>query len=386
MNKLKLGLVGCGARGVYIASLFKAHPRCDITAVMDRFPTRAEAAASALDVSPASTYTDYDRMLDAADVDALFFACPPTIQAGLACEAMERGKHACTEVPAAFTLEDCWRLVRTVRQTGMKYQLMEQTRYWGFVDAWRQMRERGELGHVCLAQGEYVHYERRWGCWTDLETGAIYGGPTPPPGRPVEPTWRYEVLGDPIYYLPHTLSPLLKILDDRVVSVSCIGTRKQSYTHRGAQLPWRDIEYALMHTAKDTVLLVGAGFSLPYPRRGQTGCHWYELRGTKGTVESPRGQWDSFHVWKPAMETQQAMELSTAPLDATPEQAASGHGGADFKPVETFVASILHDTAPPLDVHLTAELTAPAIVAAQSARAGGKLMEVPDFRSEDAVA
>ena len=137
-----------------------------------------------------------------------------------------------------------------------------------------------------------------------------------------------------------------------------------------------------MHTAKDTVMLVGAGFSLPYPRRGQTICHWYELRGSKGTVESERGPRDSFHVWKDGVDEQQTMDLSTTPLDATEEQSATGHGGADFKPVDTFVRAILDDMTPPLDVYLTVELTAPAIVAAESARNDGVLMEVPDFRAD----
>jgi predicted dehydrogenase len=380
MKKVRLGLVGCGHRGIYIAGLFNSHPDCEVTALMDRFGGRVEQAARALNLPHVTAYTDYEKMLQEAPLDALFFACAPTDQVEMACEAMERGKHACTEVPAAFTLGECWKLVRTVEKTGAKYQLMEQTRYWGFVDAWRAMRERDELGHICLAQGEYVHYERNWGYWTDQETGEVLNTLTPPAGRRVEPTWRYEILGDPIYYLPHTLSPLLKILDDRVESVSCMGTQRHSYTYPDQELPWRDIEYALMHTAKDTVLLAGAGFSLPHPGRGPTGCHWYELRGTRGTVESPRGAWDSFRVWRPGMASHEKMDLSMTPLDASEEQAKTGHGGADFKPVDSFIRSILDDTTPPLDVYLTAELTAPAIVAAESARRGGALMEVPDFR------
>jgi len=347
---------------------------------MDRFPSCVEEAASRIPLPDAERYTDFEKMLREAKVDALYFACDPMVQVELACKAMEAGKHVCTDVPAAFSVEDCWRLVRTVEQTGMKYQLMEQTRYWGFVDAWREMRERGELGHVCLAQGEYIHYKRAWGCWTDLETGEIVSK-TPAPDREVEPHWRYRVLGDPIYYLPHTLSPLLKILDDRVLSVSCMGTRKQSYTEPDRDLPWTDIQYALMHTEKDTVILAGAGFSLPCVMRGKTGCHWYELRGTKGSVESPRCEDDTFRVWRQGMPTYETADLSTIPADATAEESKTGHGGADFKPVDTFIGSILSDMEPPMNVYLSVETAAPAILAAESAGKGGTLLEVPDFRA-----
>lgn len=377
---VKLGVVGCGRRSISVGRLFRDHPACQVTALMDIYPAPAERAAAALELPDARLYTDFDTMLRDAPVDALLFTCDPTVQVEMACRAMETGRHACTEVPAAFTLDDCWKLVRTVDKTGCKYQLMEQVRYWGFVDAWRQMRERGEFGHICFAQGEYVHYESSWNNWVDLETGEFSNEIRPPQGRKVEPTWRYKLWADPIFYLPHTLSPLLKILDDRVVRVSCMGTRADSYTYPGEQAPFREIEYALMHTAGDTVMAVGAGFTLPYVRRGQTGCHWYELRGTQASVESPRSQDDRFRLWKPGMDTFGEMDVSTAPLEADTMQAESGHGGADYKPVDTFIRSILDDTIPPVDAHLAAEITAPAILAAESARQGGLLLEVPDFR------
>lgn len=379
-KKVRLALVGCGRRGVYVTSLFKAHPLCAVTALMDRFIAKAQGAARELDLPDARIFDEFDTFLRDAPADAVFFACDPTEQAALACQAMESGRHVCTEVPAAFTIEDCWLLVNAVARSGCKYQLMEQTRHWGFIETWRQMHQRGEFGHLCFAQGEYIHYERRWNYWMDSETGEFYFDPVPPPGRPVVPTWRGSMLADPIYYLPHTLSPLLSILQDRVVRVSCMGTRKNSYTYPEGTLAWSDIQYALMHTAKDTVLAVGASFSLPYVRRGPTGCHWYELRGTKASVESPRCASDSFRLWRVGAESYEAMDLSTTPLTATAEEASTGHGGADFRPVDGFVRCIVENTTPPLDVLHAAEITAPAVLAAESARLGGTVLSVPDFR------
>lgn len=385
MKQVRLGLVGCGGRGIGVTKLFKKHPDCEITTVMDRFTACAQRAAAELGLPESNIYTDFDEMLRDAPLDALFIGSDPTVQVELACRAMEAGIHACTEVPAAFSLDECWALVRTVEKTGCKYQLMEQTRYWGFVDVWKQMYDRGEFGHICLAQGEYVHYSRDWGYWTDTETGEILNGFEPPKDRNVEPHWRFRVLGDPIYYLPHTLSPLLKVLDDRVVKVSCLGTRKHSYTYPDEILPWRDIEYALMHTAKDTVLLAGAGFSLPHGLRDeQTVCHWYEVRGTNASVTSPRYIGDGYHIWRQGMRSYEDIDLSTFALGADEAQRESGHGGADFKPADTFIRSILDDTQPPMDVYLSVETAAPAIVAAESARQGGALLDVPDFRKESA--
>ncbi|MBI3987646.1 MAG: Gfo/Idh/MocA family oxidoreductase, partial [Lentisphaerae bacterium] len=374
------GLVGGGSRGICITNLFKGHPACDVTAIMDHFPACAEKAAGALGLPATACHTRWDRFLRDAPVDALFLACDPRDQARMACEAMRKGKHVCTEVPAAFTIEDLWALVRAQEKTGCVYQLMEQTRYWGFVDAWKKLKDRGELGHVCLAQGEYVHYERNWGHWVDQRTGEVLGVIPRPRNRRVKPTWRRELLRDPIYYLPHTLSPLLKILGTRVEQVACMGTRPASYTPDQAGLPWRDIEYAVMHTAGDTVLLVGAGFSLPHVKRGPLHAHWYELRGTNGSVTSPRYPDDRFRQWTTKDETYAPVKWSETPLDADARQAKTGHGGADFKPVDTFIRSILKGNRAPVDAVLAAEITAPAILAVESARRGGAMLKVPDFR------
>ena len=379
-NRLRLGLVGCGRRGVYVSSLFRDHPDWTVTALMDVFPACAAEAAQRLGLPDARVYTDFARMLGEAPVDALFFACDPTAQVELACRAMRAGRHVCTEVPAAFSLDECWQLVEAVHESGRQYLLMEQTRFWGFIETWRRMHAAGEFGHVCFAQGEYIHYERHWNYWVNANTGEMSSDLTPPAGWQARPSWRYRLLSDPIYYLPHTLSPLLKVLDDRVERVSCMGTRRQSYTYAGERLPWSDIQYALMHTRGDTVLCVGAGISLPYVQRGAAGAHWYELRGTKASVESPRCRDDSFRTWRQGMETYEAMDLSTVPLDADERKAGSGHGGADFKPVEEFTRAIRTGEPPEMDVFRAVETAAPAILAAESARLGGALLAVPEFR------
>lgn len=65
------------------------------------------------------------------------------------------------------------------------------------------------------------------------------------------------------------------------------------------------------------------------------------------------------------------------PLGATEAQAKSGHGGADFKPVDAFIQAIFNDHQLPMDVYRSLEMTLPAIIAAESGRRGGILLDVP---------
>ena len=47
-----------------------------------------------------------------------------------------------------------------------------------------------------------------------------------------------------------------------------------------------------------------------------------------------------------------------------------------------FADAILNDLTPPMDVYRAVETAAPAILAAESARQGGILLQVPDFRKK----
>jgi len=378
-RKVRLGVIGLGPRGVYVAKLYAKHPDCEIVALCDRVAVTVEQAAAVLNPD-AKRYTDFESMLRNEPIDAVLIAAPPDMQVDIACYAMEKGIHVTTEVPAAYTMEQCWNLVRTVEKTGAKYQLSEQTRYWGFIQEWRKMAERGDFGHILFAEGEYLHYGE-WDYFIDPLTGErLYGNATPPEGRIVEPTWRNIRFYNPIYYLPHTLSPLLTITGGRVTKVSCMGTRPQSYYVDNYKA--RDIEVALMHTSTDTVLRVAAGFTSPHGPRKETGFHWYQVKGTKQTAEWARTDDDSPRLWTAKDHKWRNMDWTTDVEDVSDFIRESGHGSADGWPVVNFLQAIREDKPIDMDVYKAVETAAPAILAAESSNQGGVLLEVPDFRKK----
>ncbi len=379
MNKtLRLGIIGLGHRAVYLMKLYKTHPNWKIVALCDTARPLVDAAAAVLGDPDVKCFTSYEEMVRSVPMDALFIAINPDIQADMACDAMNKGLHVTTEVPAAYTLDQCWNLVNTVKKTGVKYQLCEQTRYWGFIKAWREMAKRGDFGHILFMEGEYLHYEEKWKFWVDPLTGELFDGSIPPEGKNVIPTWRNRTFIHPIYYLPHELSPLLSIIDDKVIKVSCMGTRPLSYHTK--DLPCRDMEIALMHTSKDTVIRLAVGFTSPHAPRKKISAHWYQVMGTKCTVEWSRTNDDNPKMWTAQEGTWKDMDWTPEIKDSDEFIKASGHGGADWWPVDSFAKSIIHDLPVPMDVYKAVETAAPAILAAQSSEKGGILLEVPDFR------
>lgn len=109
---MRIGLVGAGpwARATHAPSL-AAHPGVDFAGVWARRP---EAAADL----GAPVFESYDALL--ADVEAVAFAVPPQVQAGMATAAAQAGKHVVLDKPIAATLDDATRLAEAVGHAGVR--------------------------------------------------------------------------------------------------------------------------------------------------------------------------------------------------------------------------------------------------------------------------
>lgn len=384
MEKIRMAVLGTGGRGTGLAVLYSAHPDLEITAVCDIADGFAETAAAQLKEACGSTprcFTRYEDMVQNAVYDAVLIACDPDIQVDYAVREMERGVHVMTEVPAAYTIEQCRSLVDAVRKTGCKYQLAEQTRYWHFFSEWRRLAQNGAFGKIFYAEGEYLHYEPAWDYFRNKKTGhrVWTSDPSYDTDPAFERTWRYRAFMDPIWYLPHELSPLLSVTGGRITHVSCLGTRQGSYATEGFDT--RDLECALMYNDQDTIFSLRAGFTAPYGHKRETGAHWYQIKGTKMTAEWARSTIDTAKTYTPEEGWKEHPEWGCPDPDAPEEFRNAMHGGADYYPVWYFLDAIKNDKPPPMDVYKAVETAAPAILAAESARRGGEKIEVPDFRA-----
>lgn len=380
MKHVKIGLIGA-RRGATVLKAARHVPGYKVTAVCDLVESRLATACQRAGIPDTDLYTDYRKMLAEADMDAVFIAVAPHLNAALVCEALEAGKHVLCEVPLAFTLEDCWRIVLAVEKSGMKFQMAEQVRYAPYIRAWRGMVDDGTLGKVVFAQGEYLHgrHETRYFFDPETDKGITYEEAVKNPRAQKTRSWH---MPHPILYLPHELSPLLHVLDDRVESVTCMGTRPgKGYVHEWQ--PYPDFEVALMYTEKDTVLRLAAGFEIKTMQKASTcSYHWYHLMGTGGTVETNRANCDKMKLWLNNGHMKEPAELmwEHVPGEVPAGVLTAGHGGGDYFVVDTFVQSILHDTATAMDVYTAAEATVPAVMASRSAEQGSAPLEVPTMR------
>jgi predicted dehydrogenase len=374
MDTIRTAVVGLGGRGLGWIGILNRMSGYRVVAVCDPIePLRRRALAQFERPSTIRSYAAYADALADPEVDAIALTVRCREQGAMAAQALEAGKHCHAEVPAAHRIEDCWRIVLASERTGRVYHLAEQTRYWGFVDVWRDLVASGRLGHVTLCEGQYFHYLPEL-LYQDPSTGRHFR-PVDVEGNPdARPTWLCEM--PPIHYLPHELSPMLRVLDDRVVDVTAMSTARRSYTH--PNVPQADMQVALMKTEKDAILRMAASFWQPHPPRRD--LHWYQVVGTRGCVEWRRTPEDPGRVWTLDSDAMTAADWRFARDDAPDEARGSGHGDADYYVHAAFRDAVLYGKKPEFDVYRAMDTAAPAILAAESIAQGSRPMRVPDFR------
>jgi predicted dehydrogenase len=378
MREIRVGVVGLGGRGLHWIYLLQQINGYRITAICDRITALHERALSQIkNRSEVRAYSSYEEILADPNVDAIALCVRCKEQGAMAAQALEAGKHVNSEVPVAHTIEDCWRIVTAVERTGLVYQLAEQVRYAGFVEAWQKLINKGAIGRVLYCEGQYFHFFTPLRAYQDPKTGRFYSVEEARMQQGLHPTWLQYM--PPIHYLPHELSPILKILNDRVIEVTAMSTQPPSYSYPELNIP--DFQVALMKTEKGAILRMATSFTqkfVPYN-------HWYQIIGTHGCLEWKKSNYERPRIWLNYLQIHDYAEVDWRyeRTDAPPEALGTGHGDLDYYVHITFRDAILEKKPLEFDVYKAMDTAAPAILAAESIAHGTKLMRVPDFRPND---
>jgi len=380
INPIRLGVVGLGHRGVGNVICKTVHyDDYRLEAVCDARPEVVRRVVAMVEKDYGKKvrgYTDYDEMLGKEKLDAVAVQVDANVQIPLACQAMEKGLHVMIEVPTAYTIEDCWRLITTVERTGKVFLLMEQIRYSGYIQAWRDIVSKGVIGKPLFVEGEY--FGHKTDAFFQDDEGRFYSAEAARNNPKAKYTWRHVM--PPIGYLPHELSPLLYVLDDRVVQVVGMATRPRGYLHDNIERS--DIQVALMHTEKDVILRMAVGHQTAMMHRGELVGHWHHIKGTLGVLEWQRSDRDKGKLWVENWHLPEPLEVpwSSPRRDAPSEASGSGHGDLDYFTFAYFADAVLRGVPMEFDVYKAVETAAPAILAAKSIAENSRPQMVPDFR------
>lgn len=361
---VKLGVVGLG-RGAYVVKSIVGEENVVLRAICDHNESKLEQERKVfveqMKVENLLCFHDFDEMLK-SDIDAVYVATDAIYHVPFVKKAMEAGKHVISEIPTVNSLEEAKELRAVVKShPELKYMAGENCCYWAFIDAWKRMYEEGKFGEAIYVESEYIH-------------GQDYREYRPedfPPNH-----WR--TFNPAIKYLTHNLGPLLYILNDKCVSVTCMvpDVVYNPYVER----PKNGV--ALFKTEKGAVIRILICFD------AYVGFdHNFALIGTRGTIETDKvRRLEKAHSFARFSDVPGSREDKIdIPVTLTyPEEGEAreeGHGGADKKMMMAFVNCILEDTDPPIDVDLGIRMALPGIIADLSSRSGGELMDIPDVES-----
>ncbi len=158
--KLRLGLIGCGGRGLWIGELFRKHGGYSIVAAADYFPDRINEAERKLGVPAERCFTGlngYQRLLD-QKLDAVVIETPPYFHPEQAAAAVDAGKHVYLAKPVAVDVPGCQTIADTGQTATEKKLCMLvdfQTRAGAtFQEAARRVHD-GQLGPIISAETGY---------------------------------------------------------------------------------------------------------------------------------------------------------------------------------------------------------------------------------------
>ncbi len=157
-ERISLGLIGCGGRGV---SLFGAFPGAQFTSVCDPDEGRCNQAKQATGAQHATT--DLRRILDDKSVDAVVIAACDHWHAPAAIMACEAGKHVYVEKPCSHNIREGRLLLEAARRRRRVVQVGTQYRSHPVINKAVQLIREGLIGDVLVAKAWNVEMRRNIG-------------------------------------------------------------------------------------------------------------------------------------------------------------------------------------------------------------------------------
>jgi predicted dehydrogenase len=383
---VRVAIVGTGLRGRSVLHELLGVGNVRITALCDVAPEKVALAVQQLrnaghdDAVARFTAGDraFEQLVRRDDIDLVYTATPWEWHVPVCLAAMEAGKHAATEVPAAYTLADCWRLVDTSERTRRHCIMLENVNYGYNELLVLNLVRHGLFGELKHASAAYNH-DLREILFESKDEGL----------------WRraHHTRRNSNLYPTHGLGPVAFYLDinrgdrfDYLVSMSTpeMGLTKWRADHPaeqakgGERYVTGDLNVSLIKTALGRTIRLEHDVSSPRPY-----SRINSVQGTKGIFEdyppriylddmTPSHRWQTIDVFKERYEHELWKRLGG-------QARSGGHGGMDFVMAWRLVQCFREGLPPDMDVYDAAAWSVPGPLSEQSVAAGSAPVKFPDF-------
>ncbi len=157
-SQISIGLIGCGNRGSYDASIAHADPRARITAICDRYPDQFEPAKKTIKVENPATYTEFEKLLAAPDIDAVFIVSPPFEHPRMLEAAIQSKKHIYCEKPIGVDAAGCQRAIKAAKKAEKSQNIsvgFQQRLGPEYLEAYKRIQN-GDIGELVGARSAWI--------------------------------------------------------------------------------------------------------------------------------------------------------------------------------------------------------------------------------------
>jgi len=180
MERLGVGIIGCGAVAEEYVKAFKKDERSEIRALVSRNRANAERYRDQHDLDCAIE-TDAAEMLRRKDTDIVVVCTPHNQHTKYVVAAAEAGKQIIIEKPVAITLEDMRMQQEAVKKAGVKT-LVSFVLHWNpLLMTIDRLITQGVFGNIFMVEVDYMHRiwmtaEQKWYGSRQLSGTAILTG------------------------------------------------------------------------------------------------------------------------------------------------------------------------------------------------------------------
>jgi len=391
MEKVRIGYIGLGMRGMDAVRRMLQVDGIEVRAVCDIIPERVAEAKKIVREAGFAEPAGYDRgeeawrkLCERDDIDLVYSCTPWALHTPNAVYAMNQGKHAAIEVPAAMTLEECWELVDTAEKTQRHCMMLENCCYDFFELATLNMARNGVFGELMHAECAYIH-DLRW-LKFDKENG-------------YQDMWRikysYDHTGN--LYPTHGLGPVAQMFGinrgDRMEYLTSMSTNQEGMSLYAREKFGEDSQEARQHyelgdmnttmvrTARGKTIMIQHDTTSPRPY-----SRIHLVSGTRGIAM----KWPdrrialepNAHQWLGQEEFDQMLKNFEHPLARRVGELArqvGGHGGMDFIMDWRLIYCLRNGLPLDQSVYDAAAWSSIIELSELSVRNGSNAFEVPDF-------
>ncbi|MHC5117638.1 MAG: Gfo/Idh/MocA family protein [Planctomycetota bacterium] len=386
---VRIGFVGLGMRGPGVVKRMTHIEGVEITAICDKRKSCTDKVEKMLAESgfpKPAVYTGsedaWKQMCQRDDLDLIYIATPWELHAPMAVYAMENGKHAATEVPAATTLNECWQLVKISERTQKHCVILENCCYDFFEMLTLNMARHGLFGDIVHGEGAYIHN------LVDLKFDK----------KGYADMWRlkHNAKHNGNLYPTHGLGPICQCMNinrgDRMDYLTCMASNDFTMNAEARKRATEDDFYAqfidkpyrgnmnttLIRTVKGRTIMVQHDVSSPRPY-----SRIHLLSGTKAFAQ----KWPQPHIafGHSAVSDEKMEELYR---EYSPEivkkigsmaKKVGGHGGMDFLMDWSLINSLRNGLPVDMDCYDAALWSCITPLSIKSMSNRSNSVDVPDF-------